>query len=292
MIGRAFIERFNGYQFTALTRSASKARQRLPDSVQLIESLDCLDALDEFDAVINLAGEPIIDKRWSRKQKEIISQSRWKITKQLVDLFSRSELPPKVFLSGSAIGAYGNSADELVDESYQITGNDFSSSLCRRWEEIAIQAAPFTRVVFLRTGIVLARQEGALSKMLLPFKCGLGGRVGSGEQFMSWIHVEDHISAIDSLLANERFSGPVNLVAPDAVSNRDFTQELAQSLNRPAFLPLPEKVLQLLLGESSCLLLEGQRVIPQKLLSDGFRFSFPTLKSALSDLLGKNEESK
>ncbi len=291
LIGRSFIEQFSEYQITALTRSISKAEILFPSSVKLIDSLESLQNLDMFDAVINLAGEPIIDKRWSEKQKQIISQSRWKITQQLVDLFACSHKPPKVFLSGSAIGVYGNRGDKVLTESCAVQKTDFPTAVCLRWEELAKQAEPYTRVVLLRTGIVLSPRGGALVKMLLPFKCCLGGRIGNGRQYMSWIHYQDYINALDYLLTEKSLFSAVNVVAPQAVTHRLFTQVLAASMHRLAILPVPRKIMQYLLGESSCLLLDSQRVVPQALLISGFQFSFPSLKSALIDVL-KNLPNK
>jgi uncharacterized protein (TIGR01777 family) len=285
LLGQCFVQEFGDYQFTVLTRSCSKAKSLFPETVTLIDSLDRLQNLDEFDAVINLAGEAIIDKRWSEQQKNVICQSRWKISQQLVDLFSVSLKPPAVFLSGSAVGIYGDRGSEIISESAVLQENDFATRLCIRWEEIAKQATPFTRVVFLRTGIVLALQGGALQKMLLPFKLCLGGRIATGQQYMSWIHYLDHINAMDFLLKNESLAGAVNLVAPEPKTNQDFTKALATSLHRPAIIPAPKKILQLLLGESSSLLLDSQRIVPQALLDKGFKFSFSSLESALGDLL-------
>ena len=285
LIGQAFIRQFDDHQFTVLTRSISGSDAMWPASVSFIESLDILQNLDEFDAVINLAGEPIIDKRWSPEQKHVICQSRWLLTQQLVALFALSQKPPAVFLSGSATGVYGDRGAEQVREASPVEIGGFSTQLCLNWEKIAMQAEPHTRVVLLRTGIVLSTQGGALTKMLVPFKCFLGGRIGYGEQYMSWIHYQDHINAMHYVLLEKSILGPVNLVAPQAQKNTTFTHTLAQSLNRLAVLPMPKKILQLVLGESSCLLLDSQKVVPQKLLESGFKFKFPTLKSALHDLL-------
>ena len=285
LIGLAFIRQFKECQFTVLTRSIPKAKAVLPASVKLIDSLEDLQNLDAFDAVINLAGEPIIDKRWSDKQKVVICQSRWHITQQLVELFARSQKPPQTFLSGSAIGVYGNRGGEILTEASSVEENDFPTTLCLRWENIARQAEPYTRVVLLRTGIVLASHGGAISKMLLPFKCYLGGRIGNGHQYMSWIHYQDQINAMYYLLGEESISGAVNLVSPEAERNTVFTQTLANVLHRIAIFPMPKTILQYVLGESSCLLLDSQNVLPQKLLNSGFGFTFHNLKQALVDLL-------
>ena len=282
-IGQAFIQHFSDYQFTVLSRS----NLINTDLITYIDSLDHLSDLNGFDAVINLAGEPIIDKRWSKQQKQVICQSRWKVTEQIVALFARSQTPPAVFLSSSAIGIYGDQGDIFLPESDSITAHDFPAKVCLQWEQLARQAEPFTRVVLLRTGIVLTTHGGALTKMLLPFKCGLGGRISHGQHYMSWIHYQDHIQAMHYLLSHD-ISGSVNIVAPQPVMNRSFSQLLAAALHRPAVLPMPAWVLKLVLGESSCLLLNSQRVIPQVLLNHGFDFSFPDLASAFRDLLKPN----
>ena len=287
LIGRRFINTVSGHQYTVLTRSPEQVKNYLPTSARLISSLNELATLDVFDAVINLAGEPIIDKRWTKKQKTVISHSRWDVTRQLVDLFRASSEPPAVFLSGSAIGVYGDQGDAIVDETFSSLPHDFAAQLCARWESIAQEAAPYTRVVCLRTGIVLDAQAGALAKMLLPFKLGLGGPVAKGEQFMSWIHIDDMVRAIDFLMMQSQCSGVYNLVAPEPVRNRDFTQALAAQLKIWAVLPAPKKLLQALLGESSALLLDSQRVVPKRLIEQQFIFSFTEINSALKDLLKK-----
>lgn len=285
LIGLAFIQKFNQHQFTILTRTAKKSEKILPKSVNLIETLEELANLDEFDAVINLAGEAIIGKRWSKSQKQIICDSRWNTTKQLVELFACSQHPPEVFLSGSAIGIYSNRADEILTENSVITAKDFPAELCLKWEKIAEKASPFTRVIQLRTGIVLSTAGGALAKMLLPFKYCIGGKIGNGQQYMSWIHYQDQINAMHYLLTEKNISGVVNLTAPEPEPNSIFSKTLAKKLKRPAILPAPKKILQYILGESSCLLLDSQRVKPQKLLESSFKFKFKNLDKALEDLL-------
>lgn len=295
LIGRAFIEQFDQHHFTVLSRSPASSRSKknpaLPASARVINSLGCLDNLDQFDAVINLAGEPIIDKRWSIKQKQIICHSRWSLTQQLVKLFELSENPPSVFLCGSAIGAYGDRGTQALTETFAVEVCDFATQLCLGWEKIALQASSYTRVVLLRTGIVLSANGGALAKMLLPFKCCLGGRIGDGEQYMSWIHYQDHINAMHHVLLEESVSGAVNLVAPEAQKNSAFTKTLAKALNRVAILPVPKKMMQLLLGESASLLLDSQNVVPEKLLESGFKFKYMTLKLALDDLISGTTDS-
>ncbi len=289
LIGSAFIRQFDEHQYTVLTRSPAHAKTLLPAHVQLLDSLERLDNLDTFDAVINLAGAAIIDKRWSDQRKQEICNSRWLLTEQLVELFARSEKPPQVFLSGSAIGVYGHHGSDDLTEDSPVKERDFPTKLCLQWETIARRAEPYTRVALLRTGIVLAPKGGALGKMLLPFKLCLGGRIGSGEQYMSWIHYQDHINAMHYLLNEASVAGPVNLVAPNPQTNSQFTQALAKALGRIAIFPVPKQVMQLLLGESACLLLDSQKVLPNKLLDSGFKFKFEHLAAALNDVVrGKN----
>jgi uncharacterized protein len=284
LIGSAFIRGYAQEHFTCLTRTPNTAKTLLPPGVKFLSSLSQLENLDAFDAVINLAGEGLFNKRWSQQQKTDICASRWLVTDQLVDLFARSINPPKVFLSGSAIGIYGNSSVEHFHEDSPIRAQDFGSQLCKKWERIALKASNYTRVVLLRTGIVLSTQGGALAQMLPPFRIGCGGRMGNGEQVMSWIHIQDQIAAMNYLLHQNSIVGAVNLVAPTPVSNRVFTQILARHLKRPALLPLPAKLLKLLFGESACLLLDSQHVSPTALTQAGFSFSFQQLDEALQQL--------
>ncbi len=270
----------------ALTRSIRKAKTSLPNPINFIDDLEDIN-FDNLDAVINLAGEPIADKRWSAQQKQHIFQSRLSITEKIVSKINASDTPPKVLISGSAIGFYGRQASEkVIDESFSSTYPEFSHQLCKQWEELALQAqSPDVRVCLLRTGIVLSKQGGALDKMLPPFKLGLGGRMASGKQMMSWIHIDDMVNAIIFLLEDERAHGAFNLTAPKPVSNTNFTHLLAKTLNRPALFPMPEFVLKLLFGEMSDLLIYGQNVIPKKLEQQGFNFKFKTLDTALNEIL-------
>lgn len=290
LIGRAFMSHYGDYHYTLLSRTTGALKKAIitNNPVVMISSLEQLDNLDDFDAVINLAGEPIIDKRWSVKQKKVICDSRWELTQKLVSLFEASKDAPSVFVNGSAIGVYGDRGDEVLHEDVPVKVHDFSSQLCLGWEDIAHKASPFTRVVLLRTGIFLASNGGALAKMVLPFKLCLGGRISHGQHYMSWVHGLDHIRAMHFVLNQKSIQGPVNLVAPNPQKNTDFTQDLAKALNRIAIFPMPKKALQIILGESSCLLLDSQRVVPKKLTDNGFEFKFPNLAQAFADLFGTN----
>lgn len=237
--------------------------------------------LEGFDAIVNLSGENIAG-RWTEVKKEKIIKSRLDATKTLVNAISTLKHPPKVLVNASAIGYYGNRGDEKLDEKSTI-GKGFLAEVCREWEEAASNAT--TRVVYLRTGVVLSKKGGALAKMLTPFKLGLGGNIGDGNQWMSWIAIDDHIRAVEHLIENE-IKGPVNLVSPDAVTNREFTKTLGEVLHRPTMLPLPAFMVRVLFGEmGEETLLSSARVVPTVLEQSGFKFKYPQLKPALEHLL-------
>jgi len=289
LIGSQFIHHYPEFQYTVVTRDIKAARKKLPASVELISSLNTLDNLDGFDGVVNLAGEPLIGKRWSGSDADKIRTSRLHTTAKLVELFHQSNQPPGVFLSGSAIGIYGETGAQSFDEAAELTANDFAAALCQDWELTAAQAAIKTRVVNLRTGIVLSTKGGALSQMLPSFRFGLGGPIGNGEQFMSWIHMEDMLRAMHALLRSN-ISGAVNMVAPKPLTNARFSAVLASVLRRPAFLRVPPFMLKLILKDSSELLLASQRITPFKLIESGFEFKYPELEGALRNLLTKDSE--
>jgi uncharacterized protein (TIGR01777 family) len=251
----------------------------------LIDSLS-KEAIENCDVVINLAGEAIADKRWTRSQKVKICQSRWQLTHQLTDLINQADAPPSLFISGSAIGIYGSQNEQPIDEKFTDFHEEFTHTVCHQWEQEALSASSNkTRVALLRTGIVLAKNGGAIGKMLLPFKLGLGGMIGNGKQVMSWIHIDDMVEAILHIKDNIDIEGPVNLTAPNAVSNHVFSGALAKQLNRPCLLTTPKWVLKILLGEMSELLINGQNIVPAKLVSSKFTFKHPTIEQALNDLL-------
>ncbi len=283
-IGSNFIKRYPNHQFIVLSRDINRARQILGNKHKYYSNLQQISPDVSIDAIINLAGEPIANKRWTASQKHKLETSRWHTTQELVTWIKTANTKPKCFLSGSAIGIYGTSLDSIFIESEAAVGDDFSGHLCRKWEDIAMSAGNLTRVILLRTGIVLAPNGGALKKMLLPFKLGLGGVIGSGQQWMSWIHIEDYLNALELLLLNESCHGPYNLTAPKPARNKTFVESIGNSLNRPVIFPMPAFAMKLALGEASSLILEGQKVLPQKLLEKGYTFRFDNIFAALNDL--------
>ncbi len=243
-------------------------------------------ALDGADAVINLAGAPLDEKRWTESRKRVLAESRILATRSLAVAISEAEPPPAVFLSSSAVGYYGPRAEEPVTES-DCPGSDFLARLVVRWEDEATAAASNgTRVVLLRSGIVLAPDGGALARMLLPFRLGVGGPFGDGRQYMSWIHRHDWIGLARWLLTRDDARGPINATAPAPETNAAFAATLARVLRRPHFLRAPAFALRLALGEmADAALLTGQRVVPARAQALGFRFQWPALEPALRDLL-------
>lgn len=280
---------------TVLTRDSKKAAITLGSNVTFVENL-CLSSVDNQDIIINLAGEPIADKRWSTTQKEKICQSRWEITQQLVDLIQQANNPPSLFISGSAIGIYGRQNNSPINEAFTDYHQEFTHEVCAKWESIALKASSEkTKVAILRTGVVLAKHGGALQKMILPFKLGLGASIGDGNQMMSWIHIDDMVAAIVYIQRahtqkahnqnTESLYGIINLTAPEPLSNKQFSQALAASLNRPCLFSTPAWLLKLLLGEMSDMLLFGQSVVPTKLIESGFSFQYKSINTAFENLV-------
>ena len=246
-------------------------------------------ALEGVDAIVNLAGEGIAEKKWTPEQKQRIRDSRVQGTTLLATTLAEMAHAPKVFVSSSAIGWYGNRGDEtLTEDSGPPSPDDFLANVCREWELATAPAeAAGIRTVHLRTGIVLSRSGGALASMLTPFKLGLGGRLGSGRQYLSWIAIDDEVGAILHAIDTEKLSGPVNATAPNPVTNKEFTKTLGKVLHRPTLLPTPLTPLKLKFGSElvQSLLVDGQRVLPTRLESSGYAFRHTTLEPALRDLV-------
>ena len=239
-----------------------------------------LSNLKDSDGIINLIGEPIADKKWTDIQKEEIEKSRINSTKFLMETLKKSKINPKVIVNGSAIGFYGTSLTQEFNENSQ-SGNDFLANLCNKWEEVANGKPFFSRLVIFRIGIVLEAEGGALGKMLPVFKIGLGGPIGDGNQWMSWIHRSDLCGLIIKALVDKQFSGVYNAVAPEPVLMKYFSKTLGRCLKRPDLLPVPGTILKLLLGDGAKLVLEGQKVISIKLQEKIYKFKYPLLEKAI-----------
>ncbi len=274
---------------TVLSRSPDRLRG-LPDGATAVawdaKSVDQLTPLVAgADAVVHLAGEGIADGRWSDERKRRIRDSRVDSSTAVAAAMAAAEPRPGVLLQASAVGYYGaGGAEELTEES--ASGEDFLAEICREWEaaSASVESLGVRRAV-LRTGIVLAREGGALAKMLPPFKLFAGGPLGDGRQYMPWIHLADEVGAIRFLLDSPDAAGPFNLTAPEPLTNRQFSRVLGRVLGRPSFMPAPAFALKLALGEMSKIVLEGQRALPRRLEQAGYRFRFPGLEAALRDLL-------
>ncbi|MEI4968359.1 TIGR01777 family oxidoreductase [Aeromonas caviae] len=286
-IGRRLVAHLKvAHEVVVLTRQGSRAYELLGHDVTLLDSLDRLDHLNDVDIVINLAGEPIAAGRWSESRKQLLCNSRWLLTEQLVDLVKLSSTPPRLLLNASAIGWYGRQDDAPLDETCQSPHDEFTHRLCQQWEQLAQQArSAQTRVCILRIGLVLGMEGGALPRMLPPYRLGLGGPMGSGTQMMSWIHVQDLVRAMLFLIEHGECDGIFNGTAPQPVSNLRFSETLAATLHRPHLFFVPAPLLRLMMGEAADLLLTGQHVLPARLQQAGFHFSFPALPGALDNLL-------
>jgi uncharacterized protein (TIGR01777 family) len=290
LIGRPLCKRLarEGHHLVGLSRSAKP----VSDIAEMHEwdtqsGPPPAPALNAVEAVIHLAGEPIAARRWTDEQKKRIYDSRIVTTRNLVNGLRAMDKKPAALISGSAIGFYGSRGDETLDE-HSAAGTGFMSKVCQEWEREAEQATSLgIRVALIRTGVVLSRAGGALQKMLTPFKLGLGGPIGGGKQWFSWIHIDDIVGAIHYALHTATMGGPVNGTAPEPVTNAEFTRALGHALHRPAFLPVPKFGLQALMGEMSEVVLGSQRVPPNVLLASGYAFRFSTLAPALEDLLRK-----
>lgn len=287
LIGRALCSHWanQGHELIVWSRTPQQV-PALCCGARGIASLQELEGAVALDAVVNLAGAPIADRPWTVARRKLLWSSRVDLTHRLVEWLGQQAQKPKVLLSGSAVGWYGDGGEQILNESSSPGQADFGSQLCVAWEQAAERAGQYgMRVVLLRTAPVLAPSGGMLGRLRLPFSMGLGGRLGTGRQWMPWIHLDDQVSLIDYLLQQEQCSGAFNACAPGQVRNADFTQVLARALHRPAILPVPAWALRLALGEMSVLLLGGQRTVPQRALEAGFRFRYPDLEQALSNLL-------
>ena len=247
--------------------------------------INILNQLKNCDGIINLSGEPITEKRWTEEQKLEIENSRINTTSYLMKNLKKNKINPKVIINASAIGFYGTSLEKVFDET-SLGGEDFLANLCKKWEEAASQKPFFTRLIILRIGIVLGVNGGALGKMLPIFKVGLGGPIGDGNQWMSWIHIDDLCNIIVNGIKDKKYSGVINAVSPQPVQMKEFSFMLAKCLKRPNLLSVPGASLKLILGDSAKLLLEGQKIKSIK-LNNLFQFKYPLLREAIFSLTKK-----
>jgi uncharacterized protein len=292
-IGRRLVRRLldeGGNRVLAWSRRAAEARARLAPEVEVVEWAEPVAApppagsLDGVDAVIHLAGEPV-GQRWSPQVKARIRESRVNVTRNLVAGIASARVRPPVLVSMSAVGYYGPRGDEPLDES-AAPGKDFLSELCRDWEAEAARAREAgARAVTARMGLVLGPRGGALARMLPFFKMFLGGPLGDGRQWMSWIHVDDALGILLHAVRTEALDGPVNATSPNPVRNAEFARTLGAVLGRPSGIPTPPAALRLLLGEFADMLLAGQRVLPRKAEAAGYRYRYPLIETALREIL-------
>ena len=286
LIGTALQKSFEekGYEMLLASRSEPKSERDIQWNADAGFADEDLLRLEGLDAVIHLAGESISALRWTDEKKKAIRDSRVHGTRTMIEAFARLEKKPKVFISASAIGFYGDRGDEEMTETSSV-GDTFLSEVSKEWESESRRAEDMgIRTVLLRNGIVLSKDGGALATMMTPFKLGVGGVVGSGKQWMSWVSLDDAVGIVNYALENENLRGAVNVVSPNPVTNEEFTKTLGEVLYRPTFLPLPEFAVNLVFGEmGDALLIDSTRVVPKRLLDSGFKFRYPEIKSALEN---------
>lgn len=294
-IGTRLVEKLQegGHQLLVLTRSAERARRVFPEvafpNLEIVsytptQSGDWQQAIAGCDGVVNLAGAPVAEERWTPSTKQEILESRKIGTEKIVEAIDRADPKPAVLVNSSAIGYYGTSETATFDETSS-SGDDFLARVCREWEAEAQKAkATGTRLVIIRTGIVLG-QGGALGKMLTPFQLFAGGPIGSGRQWFSWIHRDDIVNLFVQALTRRDLEGVFNATAPTPVRMNELCKTLGDAMNRPSWLPVPDFAIQLLLGDGAKVVLEGQQVLPKRTLESGFEFQYPALKPALEQIL-------
>ena len=284
LIGKALQESFSekGYEMLLATRSEPKMPSQIQWNADTGFRDEDLERLEGLDAVIHLEGEGIAGLRWTDEKKKAIRDSRVFGTRSMIEAFDKLKSKPKTFISGSAIGFYGDRGNDEMTES-SAAGKTFLAEVCKEWEAESRRAEDLgIRTILLRTGIVLSRDGGALATMLTPFKLGVGGVIGDGKQWMSWISLDDVVGIINYALEHGNVRGAVNVVSPNPVTNEEFTKTLGSVLYRPTFLPLPEFAVHMVFGEmGDALLLDSTRVIPKRMKDAGYKFKYPELKQAL-----------
>lgn len=282
----------HGFKVIVTTRSTVSAAMILGSDVEYVEWKDFylepdFSKIKKIDVVINLMGENISARRWKDEQKKIILDSRVTATKNLIKSFSSLESKPKVFLSASAIGIYGDKADELLKENSNL-GNDFLAKVCSEWEKVVLESrAKFERVGIFRIGVVLGKGGGAMKKIIPAFKFGLGGPLGEGKQFMSWIHVDDLSKMFVTAVTNKKYNGIFNAVSPYYITNKEFSNALAKILQKPSFIKTPKFALDILMGEMSSVILASQKISNGKIKEIDFHYQYPTVELAIKDVLSK-----
>ncbi|RTR26169.1 TIGR01777 family protein [Robertmurraya yapensis] len=279
-VGKALTKRLidKGHKVIILTRKGSQTGGN-PTFHQWLTG-GSSSSIQDIDVMINLAGESLSSGRWTTARKERILSSRIEATEAVLALMKNN--PPKTFINASAIGYYGTSLTETFTEEYKAAGTDFLATTVKNWEELALQST--TRTILCRFGIILDKTEGALPRMALPYKFFAGGTVGDGKQWMSWIHIQDVVEAILFLMEHEEIVGPVNFTAPNPISMKELGQAIGKALERPHWIPAPSLALKMALGEMSLLVLEGQRVLPEKLQQAGYRFLYEKIDEALANI--------
>ena len=283
-----------GYEITIFTRNAKSAKNILnSDKIEYVSwdytktSDEIIKYLEGSYSIINLAGASIGGKRWSPEYKRLIFDSRIITTEKITEAISKCVQKPEIFISSSAIGYYGMHGEENADEESK-SGNDFLAELCIKWEKKVLEAEKYgVRAVVMRTGIVLDEKEGALAKLITPFKLFAGGCQGNGKQWVSWIHIDDLVNLYMFAIENNNIKGAVNATAPNPVTNKDYCREIGKVLGRPAILPLPGFMLKIILGEFADYVLTGKKVLPKKAEENGFRFKFEYIEKALINILKK-----
>jgi uncharacterized protein len=290
-VGTRLVERLQaeGHQIVVLTRNPNNAVKAFSNAVEIVaynpmESEAWQDAIAGCDGVVNLAGEPIAENRWTPERKQALMNSRKITTEKVVEAICKANPKPSVLVNSSAIGYYGTSETATFEESSE-SGNDFLAEVCRAWEAEANKVTECgTRLVILRTGIVLG-MGGALERMLTPFRMFAGGPIGTGRQWFSWIHRDDLVNLIIRALTRSEMEGVYNATAPNPVRMEEMTTTMGQVMNRPSWLPVPGFALEALLGDGAIVVLEGQQVLPKRTVADGFEYQYPTVKQALEEIL-------
>lgn len=267
-------------EITILTRNPNI---KFTPEVKLISQLD---TQEYFDMIINLTGEKINHKRWNDSTKKEIYDSRIETTRKIIEYIKQTPIKPRIFLSGSAIGYYGTHKERIFTEKSISKGLCFPSKLCKDWEKEALKANEFgVRTIILRTGVVLAKDGGMIAELLPMFNLNLGAVIGDGKQFISWIHIEDYLAALDKIIDSNHIEGPINMCAPNPCTNKELSLALAEALNKKLFIRLPKFFVKLLFGEmGEKLLIEGQKIYPAKLIDLDFDYKFPKIKEALKSL--------